>query len=454
MTHTNPVRASSGADELAPDSGEVRRDGLYRKIALRVMPLLVICYIVSFIDRTNIGIAQVGLERDLGFSAAVYGLGVGLFFVGFILFEVPSNALLQRIGARATMTRIMVSWGAVTIATMFVWDETSFYVMRFLLGVTEAGFFPGALFYLAQWFPSARRTRMTATFFIGVPISGIIGSAVSGAIMSSFTGVGGLADWQWLFLIEGIPPILLAAAVWFCLADRPADAKWLTDDEKAIVEGDLAADDARKRGTDEDAEGHDGLFAALRDPRVLILGLCACGAYTLANAVSFWTPRIINNAGVDNVLNLGLFSAIPPLAGIIVMQIVGRHSDRTLERRWHAAGSWFVASAGLVALSFVTNNPQMVVILLAVVAAAHYSGLTVFYSIPSIYLSGRGTATGIALVTTMGSFAAALSPALLGFIQEHTGSLSLGLQISAALVVIAGAVLLVGIPAHALKEKR
>ncbi|UUK33951.1 MFS transporter [Rhodococcus opacus] len=222
-----------------------------------------------------------------------------------------------------------------------------------------------------------------------------------------------------LFLIEGIPPILLAGAVWFCLVDRPADAKWLTDEEKATVEGDLAADEARKAGDGKGSTGHTGLRAALRDPRVLILGLCACGAYTLANAVSFWTPRIINNAGVDNVLSLGLFSAITPLAGIIVMQIVGRHSDRTLERRWHAAGSWFVASAGLVALSFVTNSPQMVVVLLAVVAAAHYAGLTVFYSIPSIYLSGRGTATGIALVTTMGSFAAALSPALLGFIQEH-----------------------------------
>nr|GLK41377.1 hypothetical protein GCM10017611_82530 [Rhodococcus wratislaviensis] len=220
-------------------------------------------------------------------------------------------------------------------------------------------------------------------------------------------------------LIEGIPPILLAGAVWFCLVDRPADAKWLTDEEKPTVEADLAADEARKVGEGESSQGHNGLRAALRGPRVLILGLCACGAYTLANAVSFWTPRIINNAGVDNVLSLGLFSAIPPLAGIIVMQIVGRHSDRTLERRWHAAGSWFVASAGLVALSFVTNSPQMVVVLLAVVAAAHYAGLTVFYSIPSIYLSGRGTATSIALVTTMGSFAAALSPALHGFIQEH-----------------------------------
>lgn len=442
----NPTEALN--QSTTPDT---LRDGLYRRIALRVMPLLVICYIVSFIDRTNIGIAQVGLKRDLGFSASAYGLGVALFFVGFILFEVPSNAMLQRIGARATMTRIMVSWGIVTVATSFVWDETSFYVMRFLLGVTEAGFFPGALFYLAQWFPSARRTRMTATFFVGVPISGIIGSAVSGWIMSTFNGDLGLADWQWLFLLEGIPPILLGVFVWFYLCDRPADAKWLSTAEKQTVEGDLAADQMDKaRGP---AAEHSGLRAALRDPRVLILGFCACGAYTLANAVSFWTPRIINNAGVDNVLNLGLFSAIPPLAGIVVMQFVGRSSDRRLERRWHAAGSWLVASAGLVALSVVTNSPHVVVVLLAVIAAAHYAGLTVFYSIPSIYLSGRGTATAIALVTSMGSFAAALSPAMLGFIEDHTGSLSLGLQISAAIIVCAAVLLLVGIPANALKEQ-
>ena len=430
---------------------DVMRDRLYRRIAVRVMPLLVICYIVSFIDRTNIGIAQVGLKRDLGFSATAYGLGVALFFVGFILFEVPSNAMLQRIGARATLTRIMVTWGIVTVGTMFVWDETSFYVMRFLLGVAEAGFFPGALFYLAQWFPSARRTSRTATFFIGVPISGIIGSAVSGWIMSAFNGDLGLADWQWLFLLEGIPPVLLGAFVWFYLCDRPADARWLTDDEKAVVEADLSADQADKARA-ADAAQHTGLRAALRDPRVLILGLCACGAYTLANAVSFWTPRIINNAGVDNVLNIGLFSAIPPIAGIIVMQIVGRSSDRRLERRWHAAGSWLVASGGLIALSLVTHSPHVVVVLLAVIAAAHYAGLTVFYSIPSIYLSGRGTATAIALVTSMGSFAAALSPAMLGFIEDHTGSLSLGLQISAAIIVCAAVLLLVGIPAKALKE--
>lgn len=433
-----------------PATGGADRASTYRTIALRVMPLLVVCYVVSFIDRTNIGIAQQGLKRDLGFGSAVYGLGVTLFFVGFILFEVPSNALLAKIGARKTLVRIMATWGVVTIVTLFVQDETTFYIARFLLGVAEAGFFPGALYLLSRWFPSARRTRMTAVFFIGVPVSGVLGSLVSGWIMHAMGGVAGLADWQWLFLIEGVPPILLAVLVAFFLVDEPEQAKWLSPAQKALVRADLEAERSSK---EEPGKRHGGMLSALRDPKVWILGLCACGAYTLANAVSYWTPRIIAEAGVGDVLNLGFFSAIPPLLGIVVMLVVGRHSDRTLERRWHAAVSWLVAAAAMLALAFSGGSVLVVVVLLAIMAAAHYSGLTVFYSIPSIYLSESAAATGIAVVTSMGSFAAAASPSLLGFIQEATGSLSLGLVISAGIVLVAVAVLLVGVKAGDLKEK-
>lgn len=444
--------AVTGDQNQAPaGETEVDRTATYRTIGLRVMPLLVICYIVSFIDRTNIGIAQQGLKRDLGFGPAVYGLGVTLFFVGFILFEVPSNALLARIGSRKTLVRIMASWGVVTIATMFVQDEFTFYLARFLLGVAEAGFFPGALYFLSRWFPSARRTRMTAVFFVGVPVSGVLGSLVSGGIMHAFGGVAGLADWQWLFLVEGTPPILLAIVVLFWLVDEPERATWLTPAQKAAVRADLEADQRRKG---EHAAHRGGLLLALRDGKVWILGLCAGGAYTLANAVSFWTPRIIAEAGVGNVLDLGLFSALPPLAGIVVMLLVGRHSDHTLERRWHTATPWTLAALAMVALSFTGANVPVVVALLAIMAAAHYSGLTVFYSIPSIYLTDRAAATGIAVVTSMGSFAAAASPSLLGFIQASTGSLALGLRISAGIVVVAVGVLLLGIHTSDLAEKR
>ncbi|ATY16367.1 MFS transporter [Amycolatopsis sp. AA4] len=414
------------------------------------MPLLVLCYVVSYIDRTNIGIAQQGLKRDLGFGPAVYGLGVTLFFVGFILFEVPSNALLARIGARKTLARIMATWGVMTVVTLFVQNEIMFYAARFLLGVAEAGFFPGALYLLSLWFPSSRRTRMTAVFFIGIPVSGALGSVMSGWIMHSLGGAGGLADWQWLFLIEGIPPILLAGLVLLFVTDGPEQAKWLTADQKAAVRADLDAD-LRDKGPAK--QKHSGLLLALRDPKVWILGLCACGAYTLANAVSYWTPRIIANAGVGNVLNLGFFSAIPPLLGIVVMLLVGRHSDRTLERRWHAAISWIAAVCAMLAISVSGGNVVVVILLLAVMAAAHYSGLTVFYSIPSIYLTDRAAATGIAVVTSMGSFAAAASPSLLGFIESSTGSLSLGLQISAGIILLAVVVLLVGVRPGDLRER-
>ncbi|MFL4910496.1 MFS transporter [Streptomyces sp. MMS24-I2-30] len=437
----------------AADMSEVDRAATYRTITWRVMPLLVICYVVSFIDRTNIGIAQQGLQRDLGFGSAVYGLGVTLFFLGFILFEVPSSALLARIGARKTLVRIMASWGVVTVGTSLVHNEITFYVARFLLGAAEAGFFPGALYFLSRWFPSVRRTRMTAVFFAGVPVSGVLGSLMSGSIMNAFGGSAGLADWQWLFIIEGIPPLLLAGAVLLWLVDEPEQARWLTAAQQAAIRADLVADQRRKEDGQATGKGHNGLLLALRDPKVWIIGLCACGAYTLANAVSFWTPRIIAEAGVGDVLDLGLFSALPPLLGIVVMLIVGRHSDRTLERRWHAALSWVVAIVAMVALSVAGNNVALVVALLAVLAAAHYSGLTVFYSIPSIYLSERAAATGIALVTSMGSFAAAASPSLLGFIQSSTGSLALGLQISAGIVFLAVVLLLVGIKASDLREQ-
>ncbi|MBB4684109.1 MFS transporter [Amycolatopsis jiangsuensis] len=427
---------------------DVPRDRLYRKVALRIMPLLLACYVVSFIDRTNVGVAQVRLKADLGFSDGVYGLAVGLFFVGFILFEVPSNMLLARIGARKTLVRIMLTWGVITLATSLATTPELFYGARFLLGVAEAGFFPGALFYLAQWFPSARRTRMTAMFFLGVPLSGILGPPISGWIMHTLGGSLGLRDWQWLFVLEGLPPILLGVLVLVFFQDTPAGAKWLGPPEKEAIAADLAADQDRK----PTGAKHSGMLRALRDPRVYVLGLVSCGCYTLANAVSFWTPLIINSSGVANVLDIGLLAAIPPVLGMGVMLLVGRHSDRTLERRWHAAGAEFFAAACLIALSFASGNPYLVIVLLALMTAAHYSGLTVFYSIPSIYLSGPAAAGGIAVVTTMGSFAAATSPALLGWIKTTTGSLDLGLQISAAVVVLGGLILLLGVPARTLRE--
>jgi D-galactonate transporter len=408
-----------------------------------------LCYIANYIDRVNIGIAQISLRTDLGFTDQVYGIGVGLFFLGFILFEVPSNLLLHRIGARRTLLRIMVGWGLVSAGTLFVHTPIEFYAARILLGVAEAGFFPGALLYLSYWFPSARRTRMTGTFFLGLPLAGIIGSPLSGWIMHRFDTVSGLHGWQWLFLLEGVPSAFLGIAAFFLLKDRPEDANWLDPAEKRVVAADLAAEEVAKA-----RPRHYAFLQALRDPRVYILGLVACGTYTLANAVGFWSPLIINASGVKDVLNVGLLGTIAPVVGIVAMLLVGRHSDATLERRWHAAGAEFAAAAALVGLSLTIGDPYLTVLLLAVMTAGHYSGLTVFFSIPSIYLSGPAAAGGIAVVTAMGSVAAALTPAMLGWIKTTTGSLALGMQISACIVAVGGVVLLVGIPAQVLRERR
>ena len=425
------------------------KDAIYRKIAWRLMPFILLAYVANYIDRTNIGIAQLALRTDLGFSDQVYGIGVGLFFVGFIVFEVPSNILLHRIGARKTLLRIMVGWGLISALTMFVRTPTQFYGARILLGMAEAGFFPGILLYLTYWFPSARRTRMTALFFLGLPLSGIIGSPLSGWIMHTFVDVGGLRNWQWLFLLEGIPSIVLGVAAFFLLKDRPEDAPWLSADEKAIVAADLAAEQAGKTVKHEGGS----VLQALRDPRVYILGLVGCGTYTLANAVSFWSPLLINASGVKNVLDVGLLAAIAPFVGVLAMLVVGWHSDLTLERRWHAACALFCASAALIGLSLTVGSPYITVLLITVMTAGHYCGLTVFWSVPSVYLSDRAKAGGIAAVTAMGSTAAALTPALLGWIRTETGSLSLGLQISAAIITCAALVLLIGIPAKALRER-
>jgi MFS family permease len=446
-------------------SGKDAKDAVYRKVAWRLMPFILLCYVANYIDRTNIGLAQIHMGADRGFTEETYGIGVGLFFVGFILFEIPSNVLLERIGARRTLLRIMVAWGAVSAATMFVTTPAEFYAARILLGMAEAGFFPGILLYLTYWFPSHRRTRMTAVFFLGLPVSGIVGSPLSGLIMHVFGGRYGLASWQWLFLIEGIPSILLGIAAYRYLKDRPADAHWLTAGEKALIAADLGAEqDAKtaiktaiKTAMTPMRAHHASILAsilpALRDPRVYVLGLVGCGTYTLANAVSFWSPLMISASGVKDILDIGLLAAIPPLIGIMAMLIVGWHSDRTLERRWHAACAEFAAAASLVALSLTVGNPYLTVVLIAVMTAAHYCGLTVFWSVPSVYLSDRAKAGGIAMVTAMGAAAAALSPALLGWIKVQTGSLSLGLQASAFIITLAGIVLLVGIPEAALRER-
>jgi ACS family phthalate transporter-like MFS transporter len=411
---------------------------VYRRVTWRIMPLLLLCYVVNYIDRVNIGIAKLQFSADLGFSAAVFGLGAGLFFVGFLLFEVPSNLLLARIGARKTLLRIMVLWGLVSVLTMFVQTPWQFYTLRVLLGVAEAGFFPGIILYLSYWYPASRRARITALFFVGVPVAGLIGSPLSGWIMSHFAGYMGLKGWQWMLLLEGVPAVFLGVVAFLWLDDRPAQAQWLTQAQIDQIERDLAADHV----ANEAPKHHGSLRLALAEPKLLVLGLISLCSYVLANTIAFYSPTIIHNAGVSDILHVGGLSALPSLVGIVAMLWCGRHSDKTGERRWHYALPLFMAAASLALLRTAEGNPGFCILLLCVASAGHFASLSVFWAVPSEVLSPWAKAAGIAIVSSIGALGGAIGPTMLGYISAETGDLGMALRF-AAMIVAMGGVLMV-----------
>ncbi|SAL80108.1 major facilitator transporter [Caballeronia arvi] len=431
---------TSAASELSP--GEVERT--YRKIFFRLIPLLFLCYVVSYVDRVNISFAKLQFMHDLGFSEATYGLGAGLFFIGYVLFEVPSNLWMQRIGARRTLLRIMLAWGVMSSLMMFVRTPTQFYVMRFLLGVTEAGFFPGIIFYLSCWFPGARRARVTAFFMMATAVAGIVGGPISGFIMTRLAGVAGLPGWQWLFLLEGIPAVMLGFIVYFALGDAPADVPWLSDAEKALVKADLLAEEKTKH------TGHlEGLRGALANPRVYLAALVYFAVMMPFNAIGFWAPTVIRDLGVTNLLDVGLLSALVFVAAALGTYVVGSHSDRTMERRWHVAGSAAVTALAFALLPLAGHNVPLGVGLLALAASASYGSFVVFWTIPQTFLPRSSAAGGIAMITSLGGTGGFVSPAFVGWMKTQTGNAEYGL-IGLGIVLLAGAaLLLVAFPARA-----
>lgn len=419
----------------APGSvAEVERT--YRKVTLRLMPFLIICYIVSYLDRANISFAKLQFMNDLGFSEAAYGLGAGLFFVGYVLFEVPSNVLMQRIGARRTLLRIMVLWGLISSAMMFVNSPVAFYVMRFFLGAAEAGLFPGVIFYLTCWFPSARRGRVTGFFMMGAAAAGVIGGPVSTSIMFHMSGVHGLHGWQWLFLLEGIPAVVLGLVAFFFLCDHPREATWLTRREKEIVLDDLAAEELGA----SNKNGH-GLRSAFSNPKVYVGILVYFCVVVSFNAIGFWVPTIIRDAGVKDLVDVGFLSSVVFFAGAIGTYVVGYSSDRTMERRWHLTASCAVITICFALLPVVANHILLVVTLLSVAAAASYGSFVVFWTIPPTFLPGNSKAGGIALITSLGGLGAFVSPTLVGAMKASTGSIYLGLAIVGGISLIGALVM-------------
>jgi ACS family phthalate transporter-like MFS transporter len=421
---------------------------VYRKMTLRLVPFLFLCYVLNYIDRVNISFASLQFRQDLGISAASYGFGVGIFFVGYILFEIPSNLLMQKSGARRTIMRIMVLWGLVSISTLFVTSATQFYVVRALLGVAEAGFFPGVVFYLTLWFPSALRARIMSMFVLAIAVSGVIGGPVSGVIMTAMSDVAGLHGWQWLFLIEGIPPVIVGIVAYFYLSDGPEEAKWLSAEEKRFVTGVLAVETAAR----ESAQ-HGSFWQAVRDPR---LYAAAAAWFTLAwcgSVINYWSPTIIRNSGVSDTLMVGLLSAVPYAIGAAGMLVINRHSDLKLERRWHYAISVLTAALAIAMLPSAAKDWQLAIALLAILSVGYLTGVALFWSIPTAYLSKTASAGSIALISSIGQCGGLTAPNIVGWTQQVTGSFDVGFYIIALGMVLGTVIMMVGLPAHLLRER-
>ena len=425
---------------------ERTQDAVFRKVTWRLIPFLFLCYVLNYIDRLNVGFAHLQMRSDLGFSDTVYGIGVGLFFIGYLAFEVPSNLLLEKIGARKTLLRIMVLWGLASTATMFVKTPLQFYAVRLLLGASEAGFLPGILLYLTYWYPAGHRGRITALFLTALPFAGIVGSPLSGWILHSMTGLNGLRPWQWMFLLEGIPSAAMGLIAHLYLKDSPEHAHWLDSHEKDVIRRNIEAD-RRRRSPHQQTS----FAAALRDPKLYVIALLGFATYWSANAIAFWAPSIIKASGVSDTRMIGLLTALPSLAGLISMILVGHHSDRTLERRRHAAGAALLSATALALLPLCFGNTIGAVALLTLCGIGHFAFVAVFWTMPPSYLAGSAAAGGIAAIGALSALGGATVPALLGWIKTSTGSLAFGMYAITAMLVLAVVVMLLAVPASALK---
>lgn len=409
---------------------------VHRKVAWRLVPFLIFLFLLAWIDRVNVGFAKLAMLSDLQFSEAVYGLGAGIFFIGYFLFEIPSNLLLEKIGARKTLARITILWGLTSVAMMYVNSPTSFYVLRFLLGAFEAGFFPGVMLYLGYWIPEKRRARINGLFMTSFAIAGIVGGPLAGLIMSGMDNTPPFRNWQWLFLIEGIPSVLAGFAVLAYLPDRPADAKWLSSEEKTALTAQIEAE-LRDPSKDKD------VGRAFRSPAIW---LCTAAYFCIVSGnatIAFWTPSIVKEIGVQNALQIGLVSAIPFIIGTVAMVLNGIHSDRTQERRLHCAAATFVAAIGLTATGILIGSPYAALAALSLATIGILAAFPVFWSIPAAFLTGTAAAAGIALINSVGNLAGFAAPFLMGSLKTSTGSVASGLYVVAGFELVATLLLLI-----------
>jgi len=412
MTHPQPSAKPSDAVQL--EASTVRR------ISRRIVPFIIVLYFLSFLNRVNVGFAGLTMNHDIGLTPAMFGFGAGIFFVGYILFGMPSNLALQRYGARRWIALLMVVWGTLSAATAVVSGPYSFYLLRFLLGLAEAGFFPGIILYLSYWFPARHRAFVTAIFMTAAPLSNMIGSPISGALMG-MNGVAHLYGWQWLFILEGAPTVLLGVISWFFLTDRPGDAAWLEPAQRQWLTGEMARERAAQAGRSASS-----VWGAIKDPRVLMLALVYAGTSTGLYAVGIWAPMIINRFGFS-YFELGLVNAIPNLVAVIGMVLWAKNSDRTGERRLHVSLACLAAGVGML----VAGHAESVVILIVGLSVANFginAAKPPLWSMPTQFLSGSAAAAGIALINAMGSLiGGTFGPMVIGKLRGMSGDFSLGL---------------------------
>ncbi len=412
----------------------------YRKVTWRLLPFLMLCYLVAYLDRVNIGFAKLQMLKDLGFSETVYGLGAGIFFIGYFFFEVPSNMILHRVGARLWIGRIMITWGLVSGMFMFVTSPVMFYVLRFTLGLAEAGFFPGIILYLTYWYPSHRRAHMIALFMAAIPLSGILGGPLSGWIMKAFAGVHGWTGWQWLFMLEAVPALAIGIAVMLYLDNGVRSAKWLTDAEKTLLEENLTRDQAA-------APVHPSLGALAADRRLWRMALIYFASVVGNYGLTFWLPSLIQSAGVRDVFHIGLLTAIPYGVAIVVMMFVGRSGDRHRERRWHTAIPMLMGAVGLTGSALAGTSTTAAMIFLTIAACGLMTCAPLFWSLPTAILRGSAAAAGIAAINSVGNLGGFASPYLVGWLKDLTHSTALGMYVLSAVLVL-GAGLIISIPAR------
>ena len=421
---------------IAADLSAPEQRAVIRRVTRRLVAFAFICYVVAYIDRVNIGFAATALQRDLGLSDTAYGFGGGLFFLGYCLFEIPSNLILERVGARRWMARIMIGWGLVSMAMMFVTGTASFYAARVLLGIAEAGFFPGMVLYLTYWIPASERARTGALFMMAAPIAIIVGAPISESLLA-LDGTLGLAGWQWLFLIEGCPAVVLGVVALRVLTDRPELASWLPAREREWLTRTMAAERAA-RG----AGHHTGIFEGFQSPKVWLLASVYFLNTTVTYGVFLWLPKILRDLSGQGGWRLSVMTAIPFVAALAGMVLIGRHSDRTRERKRHVAACALTAATGLVLAAFFTDNVWLLVLSFTLSQIGQRSVMSVFWSIPPMVLGGTAAAAGIALINAVGNLGGFFGPSIMGWLRDATGGYGGGFLVLAGALVLAASLVL------------